>query len=354
MRALIAALGGDGIGPEVVAQGVRVLGAVAARGGHEFEMVDALVGGVAMDRTGRPLPAETLKLCKSADAVLLGAVGGPKWDPHAPVRPEQGLLALRKELELYANLRPVSLHSRLIDSSPVKAEVLRDVDLVVVRELTGGLYFGEKRREADCASDLCVYSAQEVRRVVRVAARLARQRRRRLTSVDKANVLETSRLWREVATQVVRDEFPDVQLEHVLVDSCAMLLVQRPSRFDVVVTENLFGDVLTDEASVLAGSIGLLPSASLGDGKRGLYEPIHGSAPDIAGCGVANPYGTILSVALLLRHSLGLEAEARAVEMAVRATIDRGVLTTDLVPPEKRAATTAEAGDAVLAALRST
>ena len=353
MRALIAVLGGDGIGPEVVAQGVRVLSAIAARGGHTFETIEALVGGIAMDRTSRPLPPDTLSVCKSADAVLLGAVGGPKWDPHAPVRPEQGLLALRKELELYANLRPVSLHPRLIDSSPLKAEVLRDVDLVVVRELTGGLYFGEKRREADCASDLCVYTAAEVRRVVRVAARLARQRRRRLTSVDKANVLETSRLWREVATQVVRDEFPDVQLEHVLVDSCAMLLVQRPSRFDVVVTENLFGDVLTDESSVLAGSIGLLPSASLGDGKRGLYEPIHGSAPDIAGRGIANPYGTILSVALLLRHSLGLEAEARAVELAVRAAIDRGVLTSDLVLPERRAATTAEAGDAVLAALRS-
>jgi 3-isopropylmalate dehydrogenase len=354
MRALIAVLGGDGIGPEVVAQGVRVLQAVAARGGHRFELQEGLVGGVAMDRTGKPLPEETLSLCRSSDAVLLGAVGGPRWDPHAAVRPEQGLLALRKELGLYANLRPVTLHPRLIDASPVKAELLRDVDLVVIRELTGGLYFGEKRREADYASDLCVYSAEEVRRVVRVAAKLARQRRRRLTSVDKANVLETSRLWREVATQVVRDEFPDVQLEHVLVDSCAMLLVQRPARFDVIVTENLFGDVLTDEASVLSGSIGLLPSASLGDGKHGLYEPIHGSAPDIAGRGVSNPYGTILSVALLLRHSLGLEAEARAVELSVRSAIDAGVLPSDVAPPGKRAASTAEAGDAVLSVLRET
>jgi 3-isopropylmalate dehydrogenase len=354
MRALIAILGGDGIGPEVVAQGVRVLQAVAARGGHRFELQEALVGGVAMDRTGKPLPDDTLSLCRAADAVLLGAVGGPKWDAHAAVRPEQGLLALRKELGLYANLRPVTLHPRLVDASPLKAEVLREVDLVVVRELTGGLYFGEKRREADRASDLCVYTADEVRRVVRVAARLARQRRRRLTSVDKANVLETSRLWREVATQVVRDEFPDVQLEHVFVDSCAMLLVQRPARFDVVVTENLFGDVLTDEASVLAGSIGLLPSASLGDGKHGLYEPIHGSAPDIAGRGVANPYGTILSVALLLRHSLGLEAEARAVELSVRSAIDAGVLPSDVAPAGTRAARTLEAGDAVLAALRET
>jgi 3-isopropylmalate dehydrogenase len=354
MRALIAVLGGDGIGPEVVAQGMRVLQAVAARGGHTIELQEALLGGVAMDRTGSPLPAETLSLCRSADAILLGAVGGPKWDPHAPVRPEQGLLGLRKELQLYANLRPVGVHPRLMQASPLKTELLQDVDLVVVRELTGGLYFGEKRREADCASDLCVYTAEEVRRVVRVAARLARQRRRRLTSVDKANVLETSRLWREVTTQVVRDEFPDLQLEHVLVDSCAMLLVQRPARFDVIVTENLFGDVLTDEASVLAGSIGLLPSASLGEGKRGLYEPIHGSAPDIAGRGIANPYGTILSVALMLRHSFGLEAEARAVERAVRAAIDAGALPADLAAGGKRPVTTAEAGDAVLAALQQT
>ncbi len=352
MRALIAVLGGDGIGPEVVAQGVRVLQAVAARGGHRFELQEALLGGVAMDQTGSPLPAETLSLCRSADAVLLGAVGGPKWDPHAPVRPEQGLLGLRKELELYANLRPVGVHPRLLQASPLKPELLQDVDLVVVRELTGGLYFGEKRREGDCASDLCVYTAEEIRRVVRVAGRMARQRRRRLTSVDKANVLETSRLWREVTTDVVRDEFPDLQLEHVLVDSCAMLLVQRPARFDVIVTENLFGDILTDEASVLAGSIGLLPSASLGEGKRGLYEPIHGSAPDIAGRGIANPYGTILSVALMLRHSFGLEAEARAVERAVRSALDGGALPADVAAGGRRAASTAEAGDAVLAALQ--
>jgi len=354
MRALIAVLGGDGIGPEVVAQGVRVLQAVAARGGHTFELQEALIGGIAIDRTGSPLPADTLSLCRSADAVLLGAVGGPKWDPHAPVRPEQGLLGLRRELQLYANLRPVIVHPKLIQASPLKPELLHDVDLIVVRELTGGLYFGEKRREANYASDLCVYSAEEVRRVVRVAARLARQRRRKLTSVDKANVLETSRLWREVTTEVVRDEFPDVQLEHVLVDSCAMLLIQRPARFDVIVTENLFGDVLTDEASVLAGSIGLLPSASLGDAKRGLYEPIHGSAPDIAGKGIANPYGTILSVAFMLRHSFGLEAEARAVERAVRSAIDHGALPADVAPSARHAASTAQAGDAVLAALQET
>src|SRR5207302_1294183 len=233
-------------------------------------------------------------------------------------------------------------------------ELLQDVDLVVVRELTGGLYFGEKRREADCASDLCVYTAEEVRRVVRVAARLARQRRRRLTSVDKANVLETSRLWREVTTQVVRDEFPDLQLEHVLVDSCAMLLVQRPARFDVIVTENLFGDILTDEASVLAGSIGLLPSASLGEGKRGLYEPIHGSAPDIAGRGIANPYGTILSVALMLRHSFGLEAEARTLESAVEHALESGARTPDIAVGSTQARSTREVADAVLARLAQT
>ncbi len=351
MRALIAVLGGDGIGPEVVAEGVRVLQAIAARRGHEFELQKAQLGGIAIDTTGSPLPRETLDLCKRADAVLLGAVGGPKWAPHAEVRPEQGLLGLRKELGLYANIRPVTLHPRLLGASPLKEEALRDVDLVVVRELTGGIYFGEKRRSGDTASDLCSYSAGEIRRVVRVAGNFARQRRRRITSVDKANVLETSRLWREVATRTVADEFPDVQLEHVLVDSCAMLLVQRPARFDVIVTENLFGDILTDEASVLAGSIGLLPSASLGEGKRGLYEPVHGSAPEIAGKGIANPLGTILSVALLLRHSLGLTAEARAVERAVAAAIDRGPLPADIAPAGMSAARTRQAGDSVLEAL---
>jgi 3-isopropylmalate dehydrogenase len=282
--------------------------------------------------------------------VLLGAVGGPKWD-KGTVRPEQGLLALRKELGLFANLRPVAPHPRLLDASPLKPEVLQDTNLLVVRELTGGIYFGEKRRTATEAFDGCSYTADEVRRVVRVAARMAQGRRRRLTSVDKANVLATSKLWREVASEVVAGEFRDVQLEHALVDSFAMQLVQRPSRFDVVVTENLFGDVLTDEAAVLAGSIGLLPSASIGEGRRGLYEPIHGTAPDIAGLGVANPYGTISSVALLLRHSLRLEDEAAAVERAVAAAIDAGVLTADLAPMERRAAKTREAGDAVLGAI---
>jgi 3-isopropylmalate dehydrogenase len=279
-------------------------------------------------------------------------VGGPKWDPQAAVRPEQGLLDLRRSLGLFANLRPVSVHPRLVRASPLKAEVLKGVDLVFVRELTGGLYFGEKRRDAERALDTCSYSAEEVARVVRVACGIARKRRCKLTSVDKANVLETSRLWREVTTRVVQDEFPDIRLEHQLVDSCAMNLVANPSRFDVLVTENMFGDILTDEASVLCGSIGLLPSASLGSGALGLYEPIHGSAPDIAGFGVANPYGAIYSSAMLLRHSLGLEDEAHAVESAVFAAIEFGALTGDLVPQGTKPVTTAEAGDAVLAALK--
>ncbi len=348
MRARIAVLGGDGIGPEVAREGAAALRAVAARFGHEFELTEALVGGAAIDATGAPLPPETLALCRASAAILFGAIGGPRWGPAAPVRPEQGLLALRKELGLFANLRPVTVDPRLAHASPLKAELLVGVDLVVVRELTGGIYFGEKRRSETTAFDACTYSVEEVERVVRVAGRLARGRRRKITSVDKANVLETSRLWRAVAERVVRAEFPDCTLEHQLVDSCAMQLVRRPADFDVVVTENMFGDILTDEASVLAGSIGLLPSASLGAGTLGLYEPIHGSAPDIAGQGVADPYGTIMSVAMLLRHSLGLEAEARAVEAAVGAAIGAGVLTPDL----GGTARTAEAGAAVAEAVR--
>jgi 3-isopropylmalate dehydrogenase len=350
-RALIAVLGGDGIGPEVAEQAARVVQAVARIFGHRFELEPGLVGGAAIDATGSALPGPTLELCRRADAVLFGAIGGPRWSPSAPVRPEQGLLALRKELGLYANIRPVAVNPRLLGASPLKPELLEGVDMVVVRELTGGIYFGEKRRDATSAFDACTYTVAEVERVVRVAARLARGRRKRLMSVDKANVLETSRLWREVAERVVRSEFPDVALEHQLVDSCAMLLVKRPRDFDVIVTENMFGDILTDEASVIAGSIGLLPSASLGDGKRGLYEPIHGSAPDIAGKGLANPYGAILSAALLLRHSLGLEREAQAVEGAVASAIDHGVLTADLTG--ESAASTAQAGAAVVQALET-
>ena len=354
MKATIVVLPGDGIGPEVTAQGVRVLQAVATKFGHSFELREALIGGCAIDQTGTALPAETSALCQAADAILLGAVGGPKWDdPNAAVRPEQGLFTIRKELGLFANLRPVTTHPKLIHASTLRPDVVKGVDMLVVRELTGGLYYGEKHRTADSASDLCAYTAHEIRRVVRRAAELARGRRKKLTSVDKANALETSRLWRRVTEELVRKEFPDLALEHILVDACAMYLMRKPASFDVIVTENMFGDILTDEASVLAGSMGLLPSASLGEGKRGLYEPIHGSAPDIAGRGIANPYATILSVAMLLRHSLGLETAAVAVEQAVNAAIERGVLTADVAPPGSPVATTAAAGQAVVAGLQA-
>jgi 3-isopropylmalate dehydrogenase len=344
----IVVLPGDGIGPEVTRAAVAVLQAIGRRHGHTFRFQTHLIGGAAIDATGEPLPAATLDACRGADAILLGAVGGPKWsDPSAKVRPEQGLLALRQSLGLYANLRPVRPHPVAMGASPVKPHLLAGVDLLVVRELTGGLYFGEKQRHADRASDLCEYSVVEIERVLRRAFGFARARRGRLVSVDKANVLETSRLWRETATRLGRDQFPDVALEHQLVDSMAMHLIARPRDFDVVVTENLFGDILTDEASLLAGSLGLLPSASLGEGRRGLYEPIHGSAPDIAGRGVANPFATILSAALLLRHSLGLEEEALAIELAVSAALDAGALTADLAAPGQ-AVTTQAATDAVL------
>ena len=353
MRARIAVLAGDGIGPEVIEQGTRCLTALAELHGHEIELHPLPFGGAAIDSQGDPLPPATLRGCLEADAVLLGAIGGPKWSaPDARVRPEAGLLRLRRELGTFANLRPVRVHPALADASTLKAEVISGVDLVFVRELTGGIYFGEKRRDAVHASDVCSYSAAEIERIVRVAARLARSRRSRLTSIDKSNVLETSRLWREVAQRVIEREFAGVRLEHMLVDAAAMHLIRRPRDFDVLVTENMFGDILTDEASMLAGSLGLLPSASLGDGRRGIYEPIHGSAPDIAGGGVANPYGTILSVALLLRHSLGLEAEASAVETAVADALADGARTPDLVREGERAVSTHEAGEAVLSRLR--
>ncbi len=307
MKARIAVLAGDGIGPEVMAEGLRCLKAVEDLFGHQFSLDPQPFGGAAIDATGDSLPERTLHACLEADAVLLGAIGGPRWSaPTARVRPEQGLLRLRQELGVYANLRPVCLHRSLMEASPLKAAVLEGVDLVFVRELTGGIYFGEKTRDATSATDVCRYTAGEIERIGRVAARLALQRRCKLTSIDKANVLETSRLWREVMTRLIRDEFPGVALEHVLVDAAAMHLIRHPRDFDVLVTENMFGDILTDEASMLSGSLGLLPSASLGDGKRGVYEPIHGSAPDIAGQGLANPIGMISSVALMLRHSLTL------------------------------------------------
>jgi 3-isopropylmalate dehydrogenase len=352
MHALIAVLAGDGIGGEVTAEAVRALEQVATRFGHEFHFEAALLGGAAIDATGAALPEATLALARRADAILLGAVGGPAWsDPNAAVRPEQGLLQLRRALGLFANLRPVVPHPAVLSASPIKAELLRGVDIMVVRELTGGIYFGEKTRSATEAVDVCRYTLVEIERVVRLAAGLARARRRKLTSVDKANVLETSRLWRAAVERIMPAEFPDVSFEHMLVDSAAMHLIRRPRDFDVIVTENMFGDILTDEASVLAGSLGLLPSASLGEsGRGGLFEPIHGSAPDIAGRGIANPYAAILSAAMLLRYSLQLETEARALEAAVSRAVESGALPADLAPPGA-GVTTRAAGDAVLAAL---
>ncbi|MCL2447814.1 MAG: 3-isopropylmalate dehydrogenase [Polyangiaceae bacterium] len=357
MKANLVLLAGDGIGPEIVAEGRRVLEAVAARFGHTFTFTEQLIGGAAIDATGDPLPAATVDACAASDAILLGAVGGPKWDdPRAKVRPEQGLLGIRRALGLYANLRPVRVHPALAPTSPVRPERVEGVDILFVRELTGGLYFGKPRLretvgERTRAVDTLEYTDEEIRRVVRLAVRLASSRKKLVTSVDKANVLESSRLWREVAMEVAREE-PSVRVEHQLVDSCAMRLVTAPRSFDVVVTENMFGDILTDEAAVLAGSLGLLPSASLGDGTRGLYEPIHGSAPDIAGKGIANPLGTIMSAALLLRHSLGLEEEARAVEKAADAAVTAGARTGDMSPElltgGGRAISTRDMGGAVL------
>ena len=340
MKAKLVLLPGDGIGPDVVGAAVQVLNAVGQKFGHTFETETHLMGGCAIDEFDTPLPEKTLSACLQSDAVLLGAVGGPKWDdPNAKVRPEQGLLGVRKGLGLFANLRPVKLHPELLDASPLRRERLEGVDLLVVRELTGGLYFGPReRRQVNGemqAYDTMVYSEHEIRRVAHLAFQAARRRRKKVASVDKANVLESSRLWRQTVAEVAKD-YPDVACENVLVDAAAMYLVTRPASFDVMVTENMFGDILTDEASVLSGSMGNLPSASLGDDlnghghPRGLYEPIHGSAPDIAGKGIANPIGTILSLAMLLRHSLGLETEARAVENAVDAAINAGYRTADL------------------------
>ena len=356
MQFQIAVLPGDGIGPEVVAEALKVLQAVGQRYGHEFHTHEGLLGGCAIDATGSALPPETIEICQSSQAVLLGAVGGPKWDdPNSKVRPEQGLLGIRKALGLYANLRPVTIHPLLLDASPLRPERLVDVDLLVVRELTGGIYFGEKRREQDengaWASDLCIYHQHEIERIVRLAAELARHRNGHLTLVDKANVLETSRLWRSVTTQIMQQEFSDLEFDVMLVDAAAMHLIRRPSDFDVIVTENMFGDILTDEASMLAGSMGMLPSASLGVGTIGLYEPIHGSAPDIAGQGKANPLATILSLALLLRHSLNLETEARAIENAVGNVLEAGIVTADIAQAGRASYPTSAVGDAVVAHL---
>lgn len=335
MQANVVLLPGDGIGPEIVAEAVRVLETIASKHGHSFVFTERLIGGCSIDKFGSSLTDETLADCQASDAVLLGAVGGPKWDdPNAKDRPERGLLALRKGLGVFANLRPVKVHPALIEWSPLKAEKLEGVDIIVVRELTGGLYFGwPKGRDVkdgrERAVDTLEYYDYEVRRVLELAFKLAKGRKKKVTSVDKANVLESSRLWRQIATKV-GEENPDVELEHVLVDTASMRLITGPAWMDVVVTENMFGDILTDEASVLTGSMGMLPSASLGKAGPGLYEPIHGSAPDIAGKGIANPVGTILSSALLLCHSLGLETEAASIEAAVEKSITEGARTVDV------------------------
>ncbi|WDT94514.1 3-isopropylmalate dehydrogenase [Thermoleophilum album] len=338
----IVLLPGDGIGPEITASARAVLERLG-----KFELEEQLIGGAAIDACGEPLPAATLAACKAADAVLLAAVGGPKWDttdPAAP-RPEQGLLALRRELGLYANLRPVRPLPALLDASPLKREVIAGCDLLVVRELTGGIYFGRRERLADRAYDTCEYTVGEIERIARVAFRSAR---RRVTSIDKANVLETSRLWREVVTRVGREEFPGVELEHMLVDNAAMQLVANPRRFDVVLAENMFGDILSDEAAMLTGSLGMLPSASLGDpGKPGLFEPVHGSAPDIAGQGIANPLAMLGSVVLMLRHGLAMEDAAARLQSAIERALEEGLRTRDL----GGSATTEEATQAVLAHL---
>lgn len=360
MKSRITLIPGDGIGPDVVAEGVKSLDAVAAKFGHSFEYQEALMGGCAIDKTGNPLPDEELAKCIDADAVLLGAVGGPKWDnPTAPVRPEGGLLRLRAGMQTFANIRPVKPHPLVRDAAPVKASVLEGTDFIVVRELTGGIYFGQPSgrsigEHGRQAVDTCAYNEEEIRRIVRVGLDLARGRRKKLTSADKANVMSTSRLWREVATETAK-EYPDVEIEHVLADALSMYMMLRPSTFDVIVADNLFGDILTDEAAVLAGSMGMMPSASLGAaepgkaGRRGLYEPIHGSAPDIAGQDKANPIATILSAALLLRYSLGLEAEARAVEAAVDAALAGGARTVDLAKPGETVLGTKAMGDRIAA-----
>ncbi len=358
MQAKITLIPGDGIGPEVVAEGVKVIEAVGEKFGHTFEFTVVIAGGIAIDQTGTPLPDESLEACRQSDAVLLGAVGGPKWsDPKAKVRPEQGLLKLRKELGLFANVRPVKIYPALAGASTLKREVVEKVDMVIVRELTGGLYFGQPQGRQDneqgrAAVDTMIYTEAEIGRLMRISFDLARQRRKKVTSVDKANVLASSRLWREVAHEVAA-EYPDVECEDILVDACSMYLIRNPGDFDVIATGNMFGDILSDEASMLAGSMGMLPSASLAESKFGLYEPIHGSAPDIAGQGIANPLATILSVAMMLRTSLDLPQEADAVEAAVDAVLAAGHRTLDLAEPGESTVSTTEMGDLVVGAIKN-
>ena len=348
MKTKVMMLPGDGIGPEVMSEAELLLFEMAAQYRVDLDVSSGLLGGAAMDETGDPLPAETLAACRESDIILLGAVGGPKWsDPEASVRPEQGLLKLRKELGLFMNLRPVRVHPLLANASPLKPERLEGVDVMVIRELTGGIYFGEKTEGSEEARDICTYTRDEVERVLVRAAQLAREKGCTLTLVDKANVLATSRLWRKVCTEIMARDFPDVPFSCMLVDAAAMHIVANPSRFDVIVTENMFGDILTDEMSVLAGSMGMLPSASLGEAKAGLYEPIHGSAPDIAGRGIANPFGMMASLAMAFRYSLGIREAARRIELAIWDCIHQGECTPDIGGN----LTTAEVGEAVRAHL---
>ena len=355
MDATIVLLPGDGIGPEIVYQARRVLDDVAQRFGHTFEMPEHAIGGNAIDAFGDPLPEATLTACRNSQAVLLGAVGGPQWDdPNAKTRPEVGLLRIRKELGLFANLRPTKTWDELLDASPLKREIIEGTDILFVRELTGGIYFGESGRRphpsGEEAWNTMIYSTGEIERVVRVAAQAARKRRGKLTMVDKANVLESSRLWRQVSERLIKTEFPDLAYNVVLVDAMAMHLISKPREFDVVVTENLFGDILTDEASMLPGSLGLLPSASIGSSGPGLFEPIHGSAPDIAGKNVANPLATILAVAMLLRYSMSMNAEADAIEDVVSRVLKSGLRTKDIACGGASVSTT-QMGDAVVKTL---
>ncbi|HEX7057475.1 MAG TPA: 3-isopropylmalate dehydrogenase [Bacilli bacterium] len=351
----IAIIAGDGIGPEVVAEAEKVLRKTESLFGYKFVTEHGLFGGIAIDKTGTPLPEDTLAMCKNADAVLLGAVGGPKWDNNPKeLRPETGLLGIRKALGLFANIRPAVVFDCLKEASTLKPEVLAGTDLIVVRELTGGIYFGDKYRkqteQGEMAVDTCAYHVFEVERIVRKAFEIAMKRRKKLASVDKANVLESSRLWRETVNRIAPD-YPEVELEHVLVDNCAMQLLRRPSSFDVIVTENMFGDILSDEAAMLTGSIGMLSSASLGEGSFGLYEPVHGSAPDIAGQGIANPIATILSVALLFRLTFGYEDAANSIEKAVKQVLDAGHRTADIATDKSKAVGTAEMGNLICDAM---
>ena len=340
-------MSGDGVGPEITREAVKVLQAIGSVFDHNFSLDEVLFGGIAIDETGTPYPEKTQQACKNSDAVLLGAVGGPKWsDPNMKVRPEkEGLLEMRADLGIYANIRPIKTYRELIDNSPIKNRYLENIDMVFVRELTGGIYFGEKKKSDTSASDICEYSKLEIERIARVAANIAQNRRKKITSVDKANVMATSQLWRSTTTELIAKEYNELELEHIFIDAATMHLLSRPADFDVILTDNLFGDILTDEAAMLTGSIGMLPSACLGENSFGVYEPIHGSAPDIANQGIANPCGAILSAAMLLQYSLNLKEEAQVIEQSVSGVIEDGILTKDLT--ESGYVSTEEMGTAV-------